>query len=369
MPTEKISGTQAVLLLFMVRAFNTLNYIPSFNDRTDGMSLLLGSLIGTVIELLALIPALLLDRRIHGQNLISAAYAQKRILGIVFAVIYAMIAFFQLTGGIVAFEYFMTNAIYPNSSMIFIILTMCIACFFAARMGLEGLARAGGIIFVFFLISTALIISGTVGSVDLTNLHPALQSPVASAVRAGFASVSRAAEMYLLILLFPKIKGNRVKCSIGLVLMTLVFNAVTAFLAITVLGEFGNTQTYPYYTLASISDLSIFQRLDALHMTIWVFVAFLRITLFILIANYCLQMVLPQRSHKYCMPALFVISAATALIVGYSPNLLRDLNSTSSVIVLTLTTGLPLVMLLFVKRKKKEDSHEKDAIVISPDNT
>ena len=139
---------------------------------------------------------------------------------------------------------------------------MCIRdSFFAARMGLEGLARAGGIIFVFFLISTFLIIGGTVGSVDLTNLHPALDSPAASAIRAGFSSVSRAAEMYLLILLFPKIKGNRVKCTVGLASITLVFNIATAFLAITVLGEYGNTQTYPYYTLASISDLSIFQRL------------------------------------------------------------------------------------------------------------
>ena len=115
MPTEKISGVQAVLLLFMIRAFNTLNYIPSFNGRTDGMSLLLGSLIGTVIELLAILPALLLDRRIHGQNVITAAYNFKKTLGIVFAVIYAFVALLQLTGGIVAFEYFMTNAIYPNS--------------------------------------------------------------------------------------------------------------------------------------------------------------------------------------------------------------------------------------------------------------
>lgn len=359
MPDEKISGPQAVILLFLSATFNILNYIPAFNGHVDGMSFLIGMGIAAAVEFLALIPALLLSRRCEGENVVTAAYSKWRPLGVFFAVIYALQTLLQLIGSLIGFEYFLANAVYPNSSAAFIILTMCAACFFAERMGIEGLARAASIIFVFFLLSTLLISFGTIGNANINNLRPTLEQPVALAVQSGLNFVSKTAELYLFLLLFPKIKGNKVKSGIGMVLLIFLFSALTSFLVVAVLGDFGQTQTFPYYSLASISDISVLQRLDALHMTIWVFVAFLRITLLANVSNYCLQMVLPLKAQKYSLPALFLISAIVATVGGYFPEILPNINISSSVITLTLTAGFPLLLLCFTKRRKKEARHEE----------
>ena len=362
MPEEKISGVQAVVLLFLSRAFQTLNYIPAFHDAPDGMSTLWGTGVALVIELLILIPALLLEQRYRGQNVITVGYNRWKPLGMIFALLYAFTMLLQLVGSLAGFEYFLTNAVYPNSSAVFIVLTMCAACFWAAGRGLEGLGRAAGIVFVFFLLSVLLISGASMSSIDMLNVRPSLDNPLGSAFRAGIISVSKTSEIFLLLLLFPKIKGNKTKCAFGLTISVFLFDLVTSFLLLAVLGKFGQTQTFPYYTLASVSDVFIFQRLDSLHMAIWTFITFLRLTLLIGLIVYCMKMVLPMKTHKAVLPVLFVVTVGASIWLSYSTAILEASNLNTSILVVLLTAILPLSMLLLPAARQKHPQ-EGDTLI------
>lgn len=353
MTDEKISGAQAVTLLFLSQAFNTMNDIPAFHDVPDGMSQLWGAGIALLIQLAALAPALLLERRYPGQNAILVGYGRGRPLGTALAALYAAALFVQLAGSLTGFEYFLTNAVYPDASILLIVLTMCATCFWASRRGLQGLARSGTFICAFFLVSLVCIAGGTLNSVDLLHLRPDLTDPVGNAFRAGLSIVARSSELYLLPLLLPHIRGGRIACALGLVLSGCLFRLAASFLITTVLGEFGWNQAFPYYTLASVSDLSIFQRLDALHMAIWTFIAFVRLTLLIQVVDRCLKMAFPLRTHPFLLPALFVLTAAGAVWLGLSTELIEPLNSNRGIVVLALTAGVPLLLLLLPARRRK----------------
>lgn len=345
-----------MILLFVSRCFNIMNYVPAFSQKLENSAVLLGNLLALFIQLLLLLPALALYRRFDGQNVVTVAYNRAKPLGWAVAFLYFAVTLAQLAGTLVGFEYFMTDAVYPNASVVFIIVTMSLACFLCGRHGLEGITRASAIVFVFLLLSAGFICAVSLRSIDPCNFHPMLGDPVPSVLRAAFESIGKASELFLLILLYPKVKGSQGKCSLGFVAASFLMLEVTALIVQGVLGEYADTQTFPYYTLASVSDTRLLQRLDSLHMMNWVFSAFIRCTLLVIIGNYCVQMILPQRTHKFILPAMFLLTTGAAVAVGYSTEILGGLNATSAygAGVLLLTAGLPLLLLLLTKRKRKE---------------
>lgn len=370
MPEEKISAGQAAILLFLSQAFNTLNYIPAFHEVPDATAQLRGTGVALLLQLLFLIPALLLERKYEGQNVISMGYCHWRPLGVAFAILYAFAMLTQLIGSLVGFEYFLTNAVFPNASVVLIVLTMGGACFWAARHGLQSLARSAGVIFVFFVLSALFISGASIFSINRLNLRPSLSQPLRGTIQAGFSTLSKSSELYLLLLLFPKIKGRKLHTALGLTLGGFVFQFVTSFLILAVLGEFGRKQTFPYYTLASISELSIFQRLDSLHMAIWTFITFLRLTLLILLIVYCLKTVLPTKVHSAILPVLFLVTTSGAILLGHFTEILDTLTTRSGIVVPLLTAGFPLLVLLISPGNRKEGAYEtgKTPVIIESDS-
>lgn len=354
MKAGNISTGQVVILLVVSRCFTILNYAPAFETQHEPSAVLLGNILGFLIQLFAIIPALVLFHRFPNQNIITAAYNRWKPLGWIFAILYCLMCLVQLTGSIIGFQYFMTNAVYPNASILFIVLSMTIACFFCARWGLEGIARASGIIFVFLLASLAFISIASFDKISLLNIHPILNDPVGSVLQAAQESISKNIEVYLLILIFPKLKGSVKKCSYLYLAAGFILLETLDFVLFTILGEFANTQTFPFYTLASIAETNILQRLDSLHMMIWVFTTFARITLLAVIANYCIRMVLPQKAHKFTLPVMLILCSAAAIAISYFMEIFSSVNAQTSIFTLLLTTGFPLLMLCITKRTKKE---------------
>lgn len=361
MKQGNIGAGQAVILLLVSRCYNMLNYIPAFDEKTDGMAILYGNLLAAVIQLLLLVPALLLYRKMEGQNVITAAYNVWKPLGWVFAFCYFLSSLAQLAGTFMGFEYFMVNAVYPNASAVFIIVTLSLTCFWCGRGGFEGIARAGAIVFVFLLLSLGFISAVSVASMDLYNFHPILSDPAAAIFRAALSNISKSSELYLLILMYPKIKGSVGKSSLGLIASAFLLLEITGLVLQGVLGEFALTQTFPYYTLASITDTSILQRLDSLHMMLWVFCAFIRCTLLVILSNYCIRMILPQKAHRFVLPVMFVISTGAAVLLAYSTEYLKALNTANSMggVVALLTAGFPLLMLLIPRRRKRPHNNSE----------
>ncbi|MEG0570195.1 MAG: GerAB/ArcD/ProY family transporter [Oscillospiraceae bacterium] len=354
MQKVKVSGFQIVSLLFLSRVFNVMTYIPVFAQKMEGTTLLLGNLLGFLGQFILIIPAIIFYDVYKGKNVITVAYEKFNKFGIIIAAVYLIMMVLGAIGSLVGFEYFMVNAVFGDISAQFLIITMCIATFYAAIIGIEGLARVSTIIFVLFFISTIVIITGSLKSASLLNITPIIDDDFSDILKCGLLSLSKNAELVLLIILFPNVKSSFKKCSFWLMSLSYVAIEVMAFLILAVLGKSWQDQTFPYFTLTSIAELSIFQRLDTLHMTMWVLISFLRISAFIIAANWILKQMLPYKKRKFSVLILIAIIPTLAIITSQNTSLMMAVNPTfgTSIILALELFIIPLILVCFKPKKQ-----------------
>lgn len=357
MISGNITGKQAVILLFLSRVFALLDYSPSFEESVSGQTLLWGNVVALGIQLLALLPGLLLYHRFEGQNFLVVAYNHWRPLGFICAGYLFLLVGLSAMASLVGFEYFLSNIIYPNASAVSIILTMGIACIYCSTLGLEGIGRAGTVLFAFFLVALATVFFATYHSIDLLNLHPIQRNPVAAVITNALSNTSRTHELYLLLLILPKIKGKKYKPCLWMPILWFVMAQASGFLITTVLGDYGLVQTFPYYAVTAIAETRILQRFDSFHMVLWVFSAFVNLTIRFIVLRSLSSFLFPPKART---PVFWSAGAAVILLsifTSYFPESLTNPNLARSFFVIIATAGIPLLLLLLTRHSKKEGFH------------
>ncbi len=361
MEKNKISITQMVLLLFLSRVFTALTYSPGMNQTVSGTAMLFGQLIGYGVVLLLFAPLVCMAKRYPERSLVMnvQALSDKGSLPIHF--IYFAYLILLGINTLAQFQLFMINAIFQEASVWAILLPMLAVAVYAAYTGIEGIARSGFLLFVVFLVAFLFIILSSVPEISLIRLKPLEQDGISQVLRGAYGVVSRSVELVLLYLLLPYLqKGKLGKGILSLTFLSLAAFELIAFFLLTVLGDFSIGQTFPFYTLASMSGISIFQRMDALYMGIWVFVAFVRLSLLIFLATELLTMMLPIRfdrriKRNWALGLVAVLVLVLTLPVCYNRQLLTISYriSYAGILLLVLGAVIPLITLLILKLKSK----------------
>lgn len=357
---KQISVWQFVLLLYICRIFSTMTYAPAMGVGSGGVSVLISWVLSLGIGILVLLPALWLHSMSGDKNVVMLSLSVWRRLGVGIALCYFVYTMMTAVSTFAHFEFFMTNAIFPQSSTLFFIITMWIAAVYASSMGLEAIARTGAVVFAAFLVSFGFIVFASLGQVDLVELKLPLDNIWKEVGASAYEAFSRNAEFVVVLLLLPHIKGNLKKGVLAFLCMLVVTSEIIAFLILTVLGDYSATQTLPYYTLSSAAEFSIFQRLDALHMTVWVAIALVKIALYLFLSVECLQMLFPEKHKKAvsvgCCLLLFVLVLPFCYSRTAFDGLYRAFSSGIPSILLVIV--FPLLIGAAMKIKKGRAEHE-----------
>lgn len=363
---RQISTTQIVFLLLISKAFAVLNYIPIFTNNFSLTALLIANIICMGLALLLIIPLNLFQKKYQNQPIILVAINKNKVFGYIVGGGFLLFVMLNIMGALVGFTFFMTNAIFPNSSSIFIIATIAITCFISALNGIEGLARCGTVVFIIMFVGVAFIIIVATKSVDLTNIRPILVNPAQDILSATSYTISRFTELFVLILLSPNVKGSMKKSGIIFILAATVFMELVTFYIASVLGDYAYSQTFPYYTLASIIETNMLQRLDSVHMAIWVFISFMRITLYMLAANVCMNHMFPKVRRLASFSLITVICSIPAALLVNSPRIIKQISSSAWYSIFTLVAVVPLMLLIKTKKEKLKD--EESYVVPASDS-
>ena len=193
---------------------------------------------------------------------------------------------------------------------VFVALLLAI-CLYAARCGLETLLRAGLALLVLTAASLALVLAGNAGQMRLENLQLPRQ-PLQLAWESLAAGFSVAPELLLLGIFAHSAPQSRPVSLLGRALTAAV--AVDLVLACAVelaLGQFGALQVQPLHTLARIGSLSVFRRLDAVHVSVWLLAAVFRTALLCTGLGETLRPLLPEKFRQ-----LSVWLAAAPVLAG-----------------------------------------------------
>ena len=354
MQANKISIWQAVILLFLCRMFSVLTYTPGISAAVGGTEQLIANLLSAALQFVLLIPAYLIYRMDCGRNIITAAKEAFHQWSLPISLLYYLFLLLIAVNTMTQFTFFMTNAVFPQASRIFFVLTMLLVVLYAMHAGLEAISRTSVLIFAGFLVMLFFVIFASIPQMELVNLKPALSHAGTDIVRATIENFARNSELVVLLLIFPKVKGGIRKGVITLLIGITVAFELIGFTMTTVLGDYAGVQSFPFYALASLAEASVFQRLDALHMAIWVFISFLKISLYLYLAADVLKSMLTLRFAKAAAPTSVILFLTASLITVFGIEWLRNMSFvlTTAIPVGVLVFLIPLLLVIVLKWKK-----------------
>ena len=359
----KISGFQMTVMLFLCRMFSTLTYSPGDDRQVEGTVILAADLTALVLVLILVVPLLLLMERLPDHSFLQACDGISPAFGKGVRGYFLLLAWMVAVNTAIHFTNFMTNAVFLHASRVLIILTFTGACAYGVYQGLEGIARASGVILVLFCLSVGLIIGISVSNMDLINLKPAVHSSWRQFFSIVMEGVSKTLEFVVLMVLYPHVKGKFYRISFGYLLLGGIGFLTIGGITVLILGDYATQQMFPFYTIASMVEGSILQRLDALHMTIWVLVSFVKMTVYLLTGTELLRDFLPQGRKKL---AFWMMTGAVLLGIFVLGTTYSAANAFYSFIVnglptLAAITVIPVGVGLLQKKRKQSAGSKKRA--------
>lgn len=365
MNAAKISTWQAVILLFLSRAFSVLNYIPILHVETDGTAMLIGTVCSFAVQLIIMIPIFILYSRFEGKNILDIAFLKSKVFGVIMTVLYILVLTIFLIQSTFEFSFFIVNAVYPDAPLLLIIFSIALVCTYCAKNGLESIARVSSIVFVFFIMSTIFIVASSIPTISFLNITPILGDPVKSVFKYTFWHVANSPELLIFFLIVPKIRKNIKAVGIWYIIISLLFTLLIVFLTLAVLGDVGFIQTFPVYTLTAILEVNFLQRLDILYMLAWVFLSFIKQTLITVVAEQSLRKVVTYRVSRFFPITIFTVTVISAFFIGKNIDIYKKIMSFEQIIYLLFMIVLPILLLIITKKKEGENNEKNNSVVSS----
>lgn len=132
----------------------------------------------------------------------------------------------------------------------------------------------------------------------------------------------------------------------------MAFYELVAFFTVVIFGAYGKTILFPLYSLSGMARLSILDRTEAVHVIIWVFVAFVRISLFIIGGGKILSNII-KISFDKCVLITSVISLIIALPAAKSFRILHEVRifMYTGVLFMVFAVIIPTIISIGVKLK------------------
>ncbi|MBC8584682.1 spore germination protein [Youxingia wuxianensis] len=355
MKTNAISSGQLVTLLFLSRIFNIFTYTPHSQTSVPGSVVLLAIPLAGIIMVALFFPAWHLIQK-SKMGILEAAQTVHPFFGNLCAGIIGMVCLLMGAYTVSHFEFFMISTIYPQAeSWIFVLLFLPVVAY-AAYLGIEAVARMSVTVFIVVLGIILLVLVGLLPEINLVYVQSPFIGGWKMIVIGCIRQITNNMEILLFLLLVPTIRGNGKKAYIIWIILGAAMYEILSFFTLTSLGEYSATRLFPFYTAASVAKLSIFGRLDLLHIAVWVFVAFIRTTLYVYGAYLSFRILFPKVKKGWgiflCAFLMTGVSMLNSLDMRYLSVYSRVLfNGVPFILVILL---IPILTLLLGRKKWRE---------------
>lgn len=273
----KISCSQLFCVLMLSRLSAEIVY-----PRSSGGTPLEAVLAVAISELLRFIVALpVIVYSFKGANIHRAVYNKSRVLGWLGAAFAALLLLAAALRTLISLSQFAVKNLLPGGAMWIIFVLGVGFAVYSVVMGTEALARSGAI----FLVAAALV---TV-AVMLGNIPYINNQSVESFTRLGdwtaligdvIERLMRGGEYLIFAAMLPYVRHNR-KSELGRTSLLFALFSSIAAAAVTVvnclvLREMYGLCEFPFLASASLSDISLFKRLDGFAAAVWALAAAFR---------------------------------------------------------------------------------------------
>ncbi len=348
---------QLVVLLLVSRIFTTLTYIPQAGKSTSGLVTLLVNGAGIVAAILLALPAFVVFHKNKGQNVLDLSYTTfGRVGGSAVAGLYTL--YFLACTAIAAakFEYFVTTVLFPQSASAAVLFTVILTGAVIASFGLEGISRSTLVVMAVFVLSLAITVFSVFPIIHTYNYLPMAMGSLDKMVYGLLESLSQTAELAFFMLAASSIKGSFAKGYCAFVTITFAGFMLFYLLVEGSMGIFALSQPFPFYTLASIGEFFSFERQEAIHVSIWIFMGTLNIAIYVWAACVSASYWAGKLKKPVLIAAVGIVAFGLAWLLAGNLKLFADvLFAMRTLIPLAAVVFLvPLLLLVFSKRRAKK---------------
>lgn len=224
--------------------------------------------------------------------------------------------------------------------------------FYALRCGLESIMRVFGLAWGFFLFSIALMLVSNLGGMHLSNLsfRPFELSEVLRTAARGFTLPP---ELLLFCLLSLHTNREKRRPLLKTLALLCIFYIGLTFCSEAVLGMKAQIQQQTIHTLSRLGSISVFRRLDALHIAVWMLAELCKVATLAYGVQSALTPLLPhrRRKDKTCGYAVGLLAALLAVCAGAPPEAARPVLTAGTAVLLVCTMVYGCVMEGFYAKK------------------
>ena len=297
---SKISSGQLFTLLLVSSAFSFMCGRGSYS-----LDVILGTAIGTCIQLLLVIPMLLLYEK-HAFSFSQYAASRKAVplLFALYGVLMGSSALVQLWDAAGSLHL-------PVSTPMLSAALIAAVCLYTSSLGIKALARSSAVVFGILLVTLVVLLVGAYSNFQLqfvtrSEEHTLLKSTLHAAANMDL--------LPMLFLLLDVAGKRRIAGTVGYLTGSFLLTALLMFLGMGVLGPLMQQAEFPFFMMTTVSQPLRTQRSDALYILVFVMLCVIRITLFAAMSAHLLGFSFQklQGRSTICLGAMLLLAALAA---------------------------------------------------------
>lgn len=351
----KISAFQFYVMLFLSRVLTTVTYISSYTKNVRLSDMLIQPIFRIVFGIIIMIPIYLLHKKYDDKNLIDVAREHSPKLSKAISVLY-LIAFFYFTVVTIArLDVFTGTVVFPETNVNFMLVFVIIFCCYGAYLGFEALGRTSVLTAVLVIPAIVFILCALVNKVDLLNLSPIFYNGVLPVVETAVDSVGQTIEYAMIAIALPKVNGKVTKGFFAWLFSQTLLMAVMFFFAGSVMGNFAATQLFPFHTLASLAEIAMFDRLDAIFTSVWIMCAFIKASLLIFLQADILHKEFGKLKKVNYLTVIGIVTIAANLFVAGGIERFSAVDASIIKVIITGITTFVIPLIILIISRRRED--------------
>ncbi len=348
----KISASQLCIMLVVSRLYSIFTYKPQSYDL-GVVSSAICILISAVITFLIFAPALLVIQKRSDTSVSDLAYMRYGKLARVYSATLFAVCIFLAVETLTQFEFFMSSTLYLTSMPIFFLLPILAAAVFICHKGVETIARLSGFVFLGLIASLVLISLLALGNFESVWLGNMANDSIKEMGRLIADNVFHGSEAVIFLVLCENVKTNAKKSAFWFVIVSTILLELVSAVTILSLGDYRKTILFPFYTVSAMSENSLTDRFGLVFITLWIFMAAIRLSLYLFVAAKSLEQLFTINKKGVSVIVSAVIILAVSLFT-------TDRIVSVEIMYRIILTGIPLILvavlfpiLVLLKQKRR----------------
>ncbi|MEW6661840.1 MAG: GerAB/ArcD/ProY family transporter [Bacillota bacterium] len=300
----RITARQLIFILVISRLTVPTTSLPVLVSPPANQDVWLAGLLSVIPTMVMAAPAVLLALRFPGLTIIQCCRLFMGKAGLVIGLLYIWFFLHNAAISLRLSGECMTSVYMPETPLVVFLLGVAVICVSAVRNGLEVMARLADMLCPMVVGGIILVIGLVLKEADVQALQPVLEDGLGPVFHGAFTTSPRLVEVLILSMVAPYLNDPKPRRIIWIMAWTLgILTIMFVAIILAVIMVFGASQaqnyTFPFLSLNRIVSIAdIIERIDAIHLVMWVPGIFIKVSVFYYLAVLGLSQLLNLRTYR-----------------------------------------------------------------------